>query len=439
VNAPANITGRAHFPAKLRFLFQPKRFKVAHGGRGGAKSWSFARALLILANQRKLRILCCREIQNSIDESVHALLKEQIDALGLGYAYDVNKRSIRNINTGSEFIFAGLWMNVDSIKSKEGIDIVWVEEAHKVSDTSWRKLIPTIRKEGSEIWVSFNPELDTDPTYVRFITQRDLLGDRAEVVEINWRDNPWFPQVLLDDMHADRRGNYDDYLWTWEGKPRQFLEGSVYAEEIRRATLEGRIGRVPYVPGAAVNICMDLGWRDLMTAWFIQKPGLDYRAIHYWQGRRKKVSDFLEYVQETKYLVGTIFLPHDADNAALAANGESTKDRFEEGGANVVVLPRIPSEQYGIETVRSIFPMVYFDEEGCRDGLTSLRRYRYGIDERTKQYSRVPMHDEASHGAKGFEGFALSTVADYTEPVLNLQPVPKPDLTALGSLRWMNN
>src|SRR6185437_15618646 len=157
----------ANFPEKLSYLFKPKRYKVAYGGRGGAKSWGFARALLILGAQKPLRILCTRETQKSIGDSVHKLLDDQIKLLGLEKFYEVQKSAIIGAN-GTEFIFAGIRQNVHNLKSYEACDICWVEEAQTVSKSSWDVLVPTIRKEGSEIWVSFNPDLETDETYQRF-------------------------------------------------------------------------------------------------------------------------------------------------------------------------------------------------------------------------------------------------------------------------------
>jgi phage terminase large subunit len=159
----------ADFPKKLQFLFDPHRYKVAYGGRGSGKSWSMARALLLQASNKPLRILCAREVQKSIKQSVHTLLNDQIQALGLGPLYEVLESEIRS-RSGSSFSFTGLATNtVESIKSFEGCDIVWVEEAQTVSKKSWDILIPTIRKPNSEIWVSFNPNIDTDDTYTRFV------------------------------------------------------------------------------------------------------------------------------------------------------------------------------------------------------------------------------------------------------------------------------
>ncbi len=163
------------------------------GGRGGTKSWGAARALLIKAAKKPLRILCTREVQKSIKDSVHQLLSDQIEALGLGAQYQILTHEIRGAN-GSLIVFAGLAdQTVESIKSLEGFDVVWVEEARSCSRRSWSILIPTIRKEGSEIWVTFNPELDTDETYRRFVLNPP---PDAVVVKMGWQDNPWFPEVL---------------------------------------------------------------------------------------------------------------------------------------------------------------------------------------------------------------------------------------------------
>lgn len=201
------------FPAKLKFLFEPARYKVAYGGRGGAKSWGFARALLLQAYWKPLRILCAREYQNSITESVHQLLREQVVALGLDGHYDVLASEIRGKN-GSLFAFAGLKTDPNKIKSAEGFDRCWVEEAEKVSDESWDKLIPTIRKADSEIWISFNPHLMTDATYRRFVINPP---GEAVVVPISYKDNPWFPEVLEKERLEMQERDPEAYRHIWEG------------------------------------------------------------------------------------------------------------------------------------------------------------------------------------------------------------------------------
>jgi phage terminase large subunit len=202
------------FPEKLEFLFQPRRYKVAYGGRGGAKSWGFARALLLLGTWKPLRIMCAREYQNSIQESVHQLLRDQIEALELSAAYTVLEKEIRGEN-GTVFVFAGLKTDPNKIKSAEGFDVCWVEEAEKVSRESWERLIPTIRKEGSEIWVSFNPHLQTDDTFRRFVLNPPA---DATVVKIGWRDNPWFPEVLDRERRDMEQREPEAYAHIWEGE-----------------------------------------------------------------------------------------------------------------------------------------------------------------------------------------------------------------------------
>ena len=211
-------------PDKLRFLFQPKRYKVVHSGRGAAKSWSFAIVLLVMAMRRPLRVLCTRELQMSIQESVHEVLSRQISRLKLDRYFEVQKTTIKGYN-GSEFIFSGLKGNITKIKSMEGIDICWVEEAEAISEESWKVLIPTIRKDGSEIWISFNPDQKSDPTYKRFVTHPP---DDAIVIGINWRDNPWFPESLRKHREYLLSVDPDAEAHVYGGETRQRSDAQVF-------------------------------------------------------------------------------------------------------------------------------------------------------------------------------------------------------------------
>lgn len=211
------MTLHVQIPEVLGPIFEPKRYKIMYGGRGGGKSLTAAKALLIMGLQRKLRILCTREIQKSLDDSVIKMLADEIEAMGLGSFYEVKKSFIRGAN-GTEFAFTGLQSHtVDSLRSFVNIDIVWVEEAHSVSDHSWNVLIPTVRKEGSEIWATFNPDQETDYVYERFVKNTD---PDAWVCEINWRDNKWFPSVLETERLKLKELNEDLYQHVWEGKCR---------------------------------------------------------------------------------------------------------------------------------------------------------------------------------------------------------------------------
>ena len=212
------------FPDPFQPLFQPARYKVFYGGRGAGRSWSCARALLLMGVAKQLRILCARETQLSIADSVHKLLGEQVDILELSNFYDVQKSRIIGAN-GTEFLFKGIKHNPQEIKSTEGVDVAWVEEAQAVSENSWNILIPTIRKDNSEIWITFNPGEEADPTYQRFVLNPP---PGAVVKKVNWHDNPWLPKVLRDEMEYLRRVDYDAYLHVWEGEPRTISDAVIF-------------------------------------------------------------------------------------------------------------------------------------------------------------------------------------------------------------------
>lgn len=212
-------------PQALSFLVsRASRYKVAFGGRGAGKSWAYSDALLVKALERPCRILCCREIQNSIRDSVHRLLHDRIAHHGLEDAFDVTENEIRCAN-GSQFIFKGLRSNTTEIKSLEGVDYCWVEEATKVSEESWNILAPTIRNPESEIWISFNTGTEADPVYKRFV-----MSNRADtlVVKVNYYDNPWFPEVLRKEMEHDKENDYARYKHVWLGEPG--AEGQFFVE-----------------------------------------------------------------------------------------------------------------------------------------------------------------------------------------------------------------
>lgn len=212
------------FAKAFQPLFTPSRYKVFYGGRGGAKSWAFARALILIALQRPIRVLCARELQVSISDSVHRLLADQMEELKVASRFHITKTGIVGIN-GSEFIFKGLRHNAQEIKSLEGVDICWVEEAQSVSKDSWDLLIPTIRKSGSEIWISFNPGNPDDETYRRFVLNPP---DNAIVQKVGWRDNPWFPDTLREEMEYCRRTNTEAYLHVWEGEPKMQTDAQIF-------------------------------------------------------------------------------------------------------------------------------------------------------------------------------------------------------------------
>lgn len=215
---------RVKIPPVFKELVEPHRYKSYFSGRGAAKSWSFARVLAAMATQRKLRILCTREFQSSIRESVHRLITDQIDSMGLREYYTIQRDSITS-TIGSEFIFKGLRFNIQEIKSTEGVDICWVEEAQSVSEDSWSIIIPTIRKEGSEIWLSWNTGETSDATYKRFV---ENPPDDCVSKKISWRDNPYFPLVLEKERAYLERVDPESYDHIWEGNPLAISEARIF-------------------------------------------------------------------------------------------------------------------------------------------------------------------------------------------------------------------
>jgi phage terminase large subunit len=393
---------QVEFPEALEFLFQPSRVKCAFGGRGSGKSWGFARALLTQGIAKPLKILCAREIQKSITDSVHRLLSSQIDSMGLSGFYSVTNNAIRGVN-GTEFTFAGLRHNIQSLKSIEGCDICWCEEAQMVSKASWETLIPTIRKPGSEIWISFNPELDTDETYRRFVVDPP---PNAIVRKVNHCDNPWFPDVLRQEMETLRERDYDAYLTIWEGHTRQVLDGAIYANEIRQATNEDRFCRVPYDQSKPVETFWDLGRADMTSIWFVQQIGFEFRLIDFYQSRGFALAHYLKVLQERPYVYGTVWLPHDAQNELLASE-RTIEQQLKDAGRDVRIVPKVFVAD-GINAVRTLFPRMWFDAERCADGINALRRYRYGVHPETGQYTRIPLHDCNSHSADSLRYFATA-------------------------------
>ena len=372
---------------------------MAYGGRGGGKSFAVADVLLIQGVEQPLRILCAREFQNSIEDSVHRLLSDEIKRLGLQNFYSVLKTEIRGLN-GTYIGFEGLRRNIASLKSWEGADRCWVEEADTVSDESWDVLIPTIRKGGSEIIVTFNPKLEDDPTYKRFVLNppRDAI-----VVHVNGEDNPWLPETLKRESDELRERDLDKWLHIYGGRCVQTLEGAVFANELRQADAENRITDVPYYQGKPVDTFWDLGYRDSTAIWLIQQVGVQTRVIDYVEGTGKPISWYVEQLQARPYVWGTDYLPHDAAAKELGS-GTSLQEQVSALNRRVQIVPRIHAVGAGIEALRSAFGSMWFDRTKCAAGINHLRRYRY-VTSTTGVTGREPLHDAASHAADALRQF----------------------------------
>jgi phage terminase large subunit len=359
-----------------------------------------ARALLIKAANEPTRVLCAREIQKSIKQSVHTLLNDQIQSLGLGAFYEVLEAEIRGLN-GSTFSFTGLATNtVESIKSFEGCDVVWVEEAQTVSKKSWDILIPTIRKPNSEIWVSFNPNIDTDDTYTRFVVNPP---ENAKVVKVNYTDNPWFPEVLETERQHSLKTN-PDYANIWEGDCKAAVDGAIYSNEIREAQEGNRITTVPYDPMMKVHVVMDLGWNDSMSVILCQKGISDLRIIGYIEDDHRTLDSYSAQLKNLSYNWGTMFLPHDGQSKDFK-HGISAEDIMKKLGWDIRIVPKADIES-GIKLARMNFHRIYFDKSAQRL-VECLKNYRRSINSATNEPG-APLHDEYSHGADAFRYLCTS-------------------------------
>lgn len=399
-------------PQKLEGFLKPKRYKIAYGGRGGSKSWNVARILLFKGTLEPLRILCAREIQRTIADSVHRLLADQIALLGLEDFYRVTENSIQGQN-GTEFLFAGLrQQDIGKIKSFEGVDIAWCEEANTISKKSWDVLIPTIRKDGSEIWLTFNPELDTDETYVRFVQNPPV---DSEVVFINWSDNPWFPETLDKERIALRARDPDAYENIWEGKCRSAVEGAIYSRELADSFAGKRIRPVPHDPILKVHTVWDLGWNDSMAIGLVQRSSSEIRFIGYIEGQQRTLADYVQELSQLKYQWATDWIPHDGQ-AKDYKSGKSAEEVLRALGRNPRIVEKLDIEA-GIKAARLVFPRVYFDESKCQRLLHCLKRYRRTINQNTNEPG-PPLHDENSHGADMFRYMAVAADQMTNEPKL---------------------
>lgn len=421
------IESKIQMPAWAKCLTKPSRYKVLYGGRGGGKSWGVARQLLLLGASQPIRVLCARELQSSIKDSVHQLLSDQISNMGLSHVYDVQTTKIRSL-AGAEFGFAGLRHNVSGIKSWEGAKIVWVEEAQVVSRHSWDVLIPTIRAKGSEIWMTFNPELESDETYQRFVVNPP---PDAIIQKVNYYDNPWFPDVLDEERRYCQERDPDNYANIWLGECKSALTGAVYAREISAALAERRITTVPYDPSSPVDTVWDLGWSDSTAILFCQKVGMERRVIDFIQDHQRKLADYVAELQRKPYVYGVDHLPHDAFQKQLAAGGKTVALQLEALGREVTRIPSVPLAT-GIDAARTVFPTTWIDKDNCADLIQALRHYRYDVDEHG-QWSKKPVHDQYSHAADTFRYFAVSFDGQVVEQV-------KPqyvDYSAAQSGGWM--
>lgn len=423
------------FPPDLECLFEPQwRYIVLKGGRGGTKSWSAARACLIRGFQEPLRVLCVREVQRSIKDSVHQLLADQIIKLGLDGFYDVLSTEIRGRN-GTKFIFTGLSnLTADALKSYEGIDVCWAEESHKLSQRSIDLLLPTIRKPGSQLIFTFNPELDTDEVWVRFIENQP---DNCIVKECSWHNNPWFPEVLEDERQEFLRmvetgaRTQADYEWVWEGKTKPAVDGAIYAPQVAQVIEENRLTHVPHNPQLYTHLVWDLGYSGKMTVGFVQKQGASVHIIDYIEDSHRTYESYVNQIRDkvAKYgyriaidgrTGGKAWLPHDGKQTRPEV-GKSPIQLLNEYGlkADKDGIPALPVDKR-IELGRAMFPRTLFDKEKATPLFNRLRRYAMRIN--AEDHTVSIKKDGNDHGGDMFTEIAVIE-AELTNESSDFKPI----------------
>jgi len=392
-------------PKEFKVLFDldsDLRHIVLYGGRASGKSTSVALSLLILGMNKKLRILCTREVQNSIADSVHKLLADLISKYKLN-TWEVQKDIIRNKQTGSEIFFKGLHNNSQSIKSIEGIDIVWVEEAQSVSADSINTLVPTIRKTGSRLIWTFNRLTENDPVWELIVKKAD---DRTFVQKINSDAiESLLSKEIIEEREKMRIDNPEMFDHVWLGEPMTAKTGSVFGKQLAQARNEGRITKVPYDASTGVYTAWDLGIGDSTVIWFFQVVGREIHFIDHYEGSNEDLGHYISHIQNKPYQYTTHFLPHDSKARELQT-GMTRVEFFNNHGIYNIEVLRPTNFSLGQDDIdlvaRPKFSLCWFDEEKCQRGLECLRAYHYEYDDKNKLLRNKPEHDWSSHSSSAF-------------------------------------
>ncbi len=405
-------TARVELPPKLIPVFDGEAdVRGAYGGRGSAKTRSFAKMTAIKAYiwskaGHEGIILCGRQYMNSLADSsldeVQAAIRSEP---WLHDHFDIGEKYIKTRDGRISYSFAGLDRNVDSIKSKARILLCWVDEAEPVTEEAWQVLIPTLREEVSELWVTWNPKRRGSATDKRFRGSKD---PRTKVVEINWRDNPWFPDVLNRTRLKDQAERPDSYDYVWEGAYATVVEGAYYAAYLTKAKAEGRIGRVAADPLMVLRVFVDIGGTgaraDAFTMWVAQFVGLEIRVLDYYEAVGQPMGTHAEWLRDRGYTPGKaqIWLPHDGDQQDKVYDTSYAK-AFRAMEYTVTVVPNQGkgAAKSRIDAGRRLFGSMWFDEARTEAGRAALGWYHEKKDEE-RGIGLGPEHDWASHGADAF-------------------------------------
>lgn len=425
-------------PAKLAPVFLGEAdVRGSYGGRGSGKTRSFAKMTAVRAYAwskagRTGTILCGRQYMNSLaDSSMEEIKTAIIETDWLAPHFDIGEKYIRTADGRVSYAFSGLDRNIDSIKSKSRILLGWVDEAEPVTEEAWQKLIPTLREEDSELWVTWNPESKRSSTHKRF---RESDDPRYKIVELNWRDNPWFPAKLERDRQRDLAERPDSYAHIWEGDFVTAYQGAYYAAALGKARKEGRVALVAADPLMPRRAFFDIGFADSTSIWVAQFVGTELRFVDYYEASGQPLAAHLDWLRANGHGTAEVVLPHDGSHAN-AVTGTRYEDHVRAAGFEVRVIPNQGrgAAMRRIEAARRLFNACRFDEQRCASGLEALGAYHERQDE-ARGMGLGPEHDWSSHGADSF-GMACLTfelLRDEARPA----PVYRQHATA-GAGGWM--
>lgn len=431
-------------PRKLKPLFiGPADVRGAYGGRGSAKTRSFAKMAAVKgyifgAQGISGIILCARQYMNSLDDSSLEEVKRAIEEEPfLAAYYEIGEKFIKSRDGRIDFAFAGLDRSLNSIKSKGRILLCWVDEAEPVVANAWTVLIPTLREEGSdwnaELWVTWNPKRRNAACEARFRKSKDPL---VRLVEMNWRDNPKFPQKLERERQRCLAETPDEYDHVWEGKYVSFISGAYYSANLIKARLQHRIGHVAADPLLTLRLFCDIGGTgakaDAFTIWVKQFVGREIRCLDYYEAVGQPIGSHLEWMRKRGYTKSRahIWLPHDGETHDRIYD-VSYESAFKAAGYEVTVVPNQGkgAAKQRIEAARRHFDCAHFnapegvdweDQPTCAAGIEALGWYHEKKDEE-RDIGLGPEHDWASHGADSFGLGMVSAEQIWGEK----QPDPK--------------
>jgi len=409
-------TARIELPPKLIPVFSGQAdVRGAFGGRGSGKTRTFAKMSAVRGYMwskagREGILLCGRQFMNSLDDSSLEEIKAAIRSEPwLEQHYEIGEKYVRTKDGRVSYKFTGLDRNIDSIKSKSRILLCWVDEAEPVTEEAWVKLIPTLREEDSELWLTWNRERKNSATNKRFGSATD---PRTRIAEINWRDNPWFPAILDRVRQKDMAERPDQYDHIWEGGFKTVIDGAYFAQSLAMAKQEGRIGKVAIDPVLPIRAIWDIGVRDACAIWIAQFVGREIRVCDYYEAVGQPLAGHLDWLRSSKYGNALCILPHDGAHMD-AVTAIRFEDHIRAAGFEVET---IQNQGKGaavkrVEAARRLFPSISFDADKCSAGIDALGWYHEKRDE-DRGIGLGPEHDWSSHAA---DAFGLMCVA-YEEP-----------------------